>query len=792
MATGHSLSVVTNSCIKTPLNPKTKLSATLNEREDSLYQSWGTHNGTRGIIERSPDKYSPRSPDVDFSTADGMINSLTNDLGNLSDSEFYTKLTELRQEHRRTLGIFESLYNEQLHEQYDYNNDYNHEFDDFQKSPAPSFSRGHPVYVGDHELHHIDDEIEAFNKSQPSWSALKDNVRDMSSGKPPTGRSRSAWSGRSSQKQKLHRTGSVSGDDGTRTPSLSSSRNLSRSYESLTSSATNSRRHSRSSTPVAVVEDMWEDFSLDNYMPRPRSVNSSSRSSSSTKKKDWSPKITIPQPFKMTMRETCKKRAKSRTLLEHEQEELEREKQLEAECSQRFTAAPVPGHTYLPLFDEIMERQEERRRKNQELSQEILKSTEKPFAFIKRETQKKQNQQKPFKAIAPKPKKQQFKAKPTPKEMLDSSIDEKIAEEEEYRKIRIKMRAEELLRQSSLPPNMQIKGKEYTDGKMRQKMYKKRAKNAFLTDEHKFHPNINGGDVPDYEELHWKFKLKLDREKQVKEPTVVEPFNLRTARIPSKKEKILEDISKDEETLTEQRWPYMSSRSSMKFCHGSINIPDDAIPTKTTHTASLRDSLKQRRKEEDTKKRQEILEKEKEKQMRERKLKKFIAEKALANDNSTTLESTQKDKLRRHREADRARREEYEQEVREMMSRVENRPLLFERESQVNAKKKAERKYQQALLDAGIEEDFLLRKSRGKVSPVHVNGIDSNDDYDNDANDDYNYSFEQDVESRDESRYDSYQKTRSHGSNDGLSDGDRTESSIHSEYEEDGETNGNI
>lgn len=32
---------------------------------------------------------------------------------------------------------------------------------------------------------------------------------------------------------------------------------------------------------------------------------------------------------------------------------------------------------------------------------------------------------------------------------------------------------------------------------------------------------------------------------------------------------------------------------------------------------------------------------------------------------------------------------------------------------QTNAQKKAERKYQQALQDAGINEDFLVRKSRG-------------------------------------------------------------------------------
>jgi hypothetical protein len=44
-----------------------------------------------------------------------------------------------------------------------------------------------------------------------------------------------------------------------------------------------------------------------------------------------------------------------------------------------------------------------------------------------------------------------------------------------------------------------------------------------------------------------------------------------------------------------------------------------------------------------------------------------------------------------------------------MKHRVEQRPLLFERESQENAKRKAEKKYTQILREAGVNEHLVNR-----------------------------------------------------------------------------------
>lgn len=59
------------------------------------------------------------------------------------------------------------------------------------------------------------------------------------------------------------------------------------------------------------------------------------------------------------------------------------------------------------------------------------------------------------------------------------------------------------------------------------------------------------------------------------------------------------------------------------------------------------------------------------------------------------------------RRSDRARREEYNRELQEMQKRVNRRPLLFEQQSQVTAKRAAERKYADILRNAGVDEAIV-------------------------------------------------------------------------------------
>ena len=288
----------------------------------------------------------------------------------------------------------------------------------------------------------------------------------------------------------------------------------------------------RRASALDKVEDMWQDFSVYDYPPEPLTPPKESKKN----KSEWTPKITIPQPFSMSVREakkSNKEKTRSQKILEEDMR-LKKER-AEAELHKKFRAQPIPATTFLPLYDEINRQNDFRRHHVRELSKAILKSTEKPFKFIKREEQKKQlrrtkslNNLSDLESKVTEKKK--FKANPFPSQLFSLILADKVAEKEEYRAIRMRMRAEEMSANSRLPPNMESRGREYTDGKLRRKLMEKREKKAFLTKEHKFKPQINP-DIPDFDELQWQFDKELRRRKKEREPTVVEPFNLRTAHV---------------------------------------------------------------------------------------------------------------------------------------------------------------------------------------------------------------------------------------------------------------------
>lgn len=285
------------------------------------------------------------------------------------------------------------------------------------------------------------------------------------------------------------------------------------------------------SSALDVVEDMWEGFSVYDYPP-----DASPPREKQDSKNEWTPQITIPKPFTMTIREAKKKSkhmSRSQLIL---QEDLKKKKEKEeAELHKKFRAQPVPATTFLPLYDEITRQTELRRYHVRELSKAILKSTEKPFQFVKREEEKKQiRRTKSLSNLADLEnktvEKKKFKANPFPDRLFDLTLADRIAEKDEYRAIRMRMRSQEMLAGSRLPPNMESRGELYTLGQFRSKLNREGNKNAFMTKEHKFRPQINP-DIPEFDELHRQFEKEMRDKKRELEPTVAEPFNLRTAHV---------------------------------------------------------------------------------------------------------------------------------------------------------------------------------------------------------------------------------------------------------------------
>ncbi|NWV44379.1 F161A protein, partial [Grantiella picta] len=344
------------------------------------------------------------------------------------------------------------------------------------------------------------------------------------------------------------------------------------------------------------IEKMWDGFSLEDYISRAKHSLPSSPACRTVHKKQkmWSSRVTVPKPFQMTIREAQKKEqnVKSKSQIELENHLLKKQLEEEAECQKKFRANPVPAAVFLPLYHDIVQRNEERRRSVKERSKLKLLASQKPFKFIERERQRSEIRKMQLKDISPPENKTKvFRAKPVPKCVYSPDFNDKLKEEELYREIRIRMRAEELLRNSSVP-NSRLALKETKEKHKSIEPKQTRQKLKIKSS------------VPDFERLHEKFQRRLLQQKKVKHLTVCEPFDLRTSYIPSKKGKILKDIQEDEEKLKETRWPFASPRRRMGqsganpqlLGGGKSRSPKNTESTRRRLQA-LRNNEKQRRQE---------------------------------------------------------------------------------------------------------------------------------------------------------------------------------------------------
>lgn len=241
-----------------------------------------------------------------------------------------------------------------------------------------------------------------------------------------------------------------------------------------------------------------------------------------------------------------------------------------------------------------------------------------------------------------------------------------------------------------------------------------------------YRPRINH-EVPDYDALYRQFQTELRRRKGEREGTVTRPFRLEGHRNMTCQEKIRQDIEKDEEVLKENRWPYKLPRKKpVNLGHMTSSL--DAIPSMSTRAADARSKLTKNKMQQLTQKELKEIEEDRRRRVKEMRLRKTILSSAASRE---TPRETPEEKKRKIREQERARMEEYEREKQEMLDRVNRRPLLFEQESQTNAKKLAEKKFNATLRSVGLDEEFI--QSRGSRSAsVH----DYTDDYDDDDFDD--------------------------------------------------------
>jgi hypothetical protein len=213
-----------------------------------------------------------------------------------------------------------------------------------------------------------------------------------------------------------------------------------------------------------------------------------------------------------------------------------------------------------------------------------------------------------------------------------------------YRTIKKEVRAKELLRQSRLPSSMQE----------REHHTKRSRSTSDLAhaglEEYTFKPKTNGYYIPNYDQLHSKFLRQSEQMKRMRKPTKCKPFLLHTNLIPSKKEKVLDEIRNDEEMRQLQTFQIKGKQLPIKSTSGmdlsaSLQQPE-AIPIKKTDVQRVREVIgKNKRREE------EIKNKFEEKFQRSRsakgkRLREKIHERAKLNDRSTIYKAKKEEHVK--------------------------------------------------------------------------------------------------------------------------------------------------
>ncbi|XP_051005051.1 protein FAM161B [Acomys russatus] len=423
----------------------------------------------------------------------------------------------------------------------------------------------------------------------------------------------------------------------------------------------------------------------------------------------WASSITVPQPFRMTLREARKKAQWLASPASFEQERLQaqRQAQEEAECLRQFRAQPVPAHVYLPLYQELMERREARRRAGIQKRKELLLSSVKPFSFQeKKEQQKEAAPQRDSATVAQTKVPAKKATRRIPKSILEPALGDKLQEAELLRKMRIQMRAVDMLQKASSPISTSGSQAPRTATRTQEE------KLSFLQTEFGFQPRVNSA-VPDYEGLYKAFQKKAAKRRETRETTRNKPFLLRTANRCHTARSCEADGAGGGGTRTQKSpQPAAPPLPRSRSLSGLASFSANTLPVHITDATRKRESavrLSLEKKDKSDKSTQWLEMHKKNCQA----MSKSVTLRARAMDPHKSLEEVFKAKLKENRKNDRKRTKEYKKELEEMKKRIQTRPFLFEQVTKALARKEAEQRYRDTLRLAGLEEEFVKTKCQG-------------------------------------------------------------------------------
>ncbi|KAG5896171.1 hypothetical protein JTB14_016946 [Gonioctena quinquepunctata] len=433
----------------------------------------------------------------------------------------------------------------------------------------------------------------------------------------------------------------------------------------------------------------WEDLSLENLnlysesnTPLPLATRSAPNSPVKGKEKDgWtSDGITIPKPFQMTVRDEENK------IVEELFVKMNKPKE---EKSEQFKAHEIPIESQIPLFDTIMADQERRSFMTKERRKAHLQAQMKPFSFTKRDEEiqeltRELSKSSPNLYSEPPLKIKKFKAKPIPKNLFSNYIYRKMHEDEYYRALQKKIRAEEMLRASSLPPSMAKRERSESKMDVCPRSFRYTSREEKLPRKSKT--------VPNFKAYHDKFERELEELKNEFISTSPRPFKLKTSR--------------------RARRNHRNSSASSSTKTPSPSSYDLTSVSRSNLAAVLRiQSARQRLETEMMRKLEEAKLKE-EARWREKLMRKKPVWEALAYSHEEDLAM----RLQLRRDEEKLRNEEHTMRMQLMLGRVNQQPTLFERQSQVKYPKTREELIEQLHQEYGTSK----KKARKRISELSL------------------------------------------------------------------------
>ncbi|KAK0136396.1 Protein FAM161B [Merluccius polli] len=403
---------------------------------------------------------------------------------------------------------------------------------------------------------------------------------------------------------------------------------------------------------------------------------------------------------------------------------VHKELESEAECQKQFRAFPVPTHVSLPLYQQMTQLRETRRKQCLVQRKDFLLSTQKPFSFQERERERREKLVEMLSHVtqdqtSKQPKQTASTVKTAacvedvkePVVLTASTVAVKTAacvgevkapvvshpgkDKERCKKVNI--HPNRVTIKSSTAPN-KTGNTQASSSKPRCSEHTKKQMLGFLDEKPSFKPRISQ-QVPDFSTRHKAFQTEVLRKAERKDSTKCQPFHLRTSAL-SLRQSTAKPANSQEPKVSNHL------RKSKSFgCLTSLST--ETLPTYISDATRKRGVAIRKTLEMKESKKGESAEWMRSFQMRSQAMQKTVAIRAKVTDPHSSLKDVYHEQLQRHREADQQRVKEYTKELRDMKERVTQRPYLFERVKQKHAKAQVEQTYRKKLQEAGLNERFV-------------------------------------------------------------------------------------